>query len=59
MASLAEDVTACTCSMCPDILTDLTGHMEHVQDVTSSASEAIRQRYFPASVAPVWIGEVS
>lgn len=42
-----------------DLLTDLTGHMEHVQDVTSSASEAIRQRYFPASVAPVWIGEVS
>jgi hypothetical protein len=30
-----------------------------VQDVVSSASEAIRQRYFPASVAPVWIGEVS
>ncbi len=42
-----------------DILVDLAGHMEHVQAVTSSASEAIRQRYFPASVAPVWIGEVS
>ena len=42
-----------------DILVDLSGHMEHVQEVTSSASEAIRQRYFPASVAPVWIGEVS
>ena len=42
-----------------EIHTDLSGHMEHVQAVTSSASEAIRQRYFPASVAPVWIGEVS
>ena len=36
-----------------------SGHMEQVQAVTSSASEAIRQRYFPASVAPVWIGEAS
>jgi uncharacterized alpha-E superfamily protein len=42
-----------------EILTDLSGNMEHVQDVVSGASEAIRQRYFPASVAPVWIGEVS
>ena len=42
-----------------EILTDLSAHMEHVQSVTSSASEAIRQRYFPASVAPIWIGEVS
>ena len=42
-----------------EILTDLARHMEHVQEVVSGASEAIRQRYFPASVAPVWIGEVS
>jgi uncharacterized alpha-E superfamily protein len=42
-----------------DILTDLAGYMEHVQEVVSSASDAIRQRYFPASVVPVWIGEVS
>jgi uncharacterized alpha-E superfamily protein len=42
-----------------EILTDLTAHMEHVQAVTSSASEAIRLRYFPTSVMPVWIGEVS
>jgi hypothetical protein len=33
--------------------------MEHVQAVTSSASEAIRLLYFPTSVMPVWIGEVS
>ncbi|HSX98007.1 MAG TPA: alpha-E domain-containing protein, partial [Streptomyces sp.] len=42
-----------------EILTDLSGHMEHVQAVMSSASEAIKLRYFPTSVVPVWIGEVS
>ena len=42
-----------------DILLDLAGHMEHVQEVVSDASDAIRHRYFPASVVPVWIGEVS
>jgi hypothetical protein len=30
-----------------------------VQDATSAASEAIRQRYFPENVAPNWIGERS
>jgi uncharacterized circularly permuted ATP-grasp superfamily protein/uncharacterized alpha-E superfamily protein len=42
-----------------DILDDLRATWSTCRAVTSSASEAIRQRYFPASVAPVWIGEVS
>ena len=35
------------------------GHMEEFQVATASASEAIRQRYFPTSAVPVWIGENS
>jgi uncharacterized alpha-E superfamily protein len=42
-----------------EILTDLSAYMERVQSVTSAASEAIKLRYFPTSVVPVWIGEVS
>ena len=42
-----------------DILLDLAGHMEHVQEVVSGSADAIRQRYFPTSVVPVWIGEIS
>jgi uncharacterized alpha-E superfamily protein len=42
-----------------DLLNDLAGHMEHVQSVVSAASESVKQRYFPASVVPVWSGEVT
>lgn len=42
-----------------DLLADLAGNMERVQEVMSAASDAIRERYFPTSVVPVWIGEVS
>ena len=41
----------------PEILEDLPRHMDSVQEATSSASEAIRQRYFPTNVMPSWIGE--
>jgi uncharacterized alpha-E superfamily protein len=40
-----------------EILDDLTHQMDDVQDVTSAASEAIRQRYFPTNAAPSWTGE--
>lgn len=40
-----------------EILADLAVQMEAVQGATSAASEAIRQRYFPSGVAPVWVGE--
>ena len=42
-----------------EILDDLPTHMSAVQDATSAASEAIRQRYFPENLAPNWIGERS
>jgi uncharacterized alpha-E superfamily protein len=42
-----------------ELLDDLPAHMEEVQAVCSSASDAIRQRYFPTSAVPVWIGETS
>ncbi|ARC58088.1 hypothetical protein AS850_13475 [Frondihabitans sp. 762G35] len=42
-----------------EILDDLPGHMDAVQSATSAASEAIRQRYFPTSAAPTWVGERS
>ncbi|GAA0990180.1 MULTISPECIES: alpha-E domain-containing protein [Subtercola] len=40
-----------------DILHDLPHHMDLVQEATSEASEAIRQRYFPTNAAPSWVGE--
>jgi uncharacterized alpha-E superfamily protein len=42
-----------------ELLDDLPAHMEEVQAVCSAASDAIRQRYFPTSAVPVWIGETS
>ncbi|MDP3208674.1 MAG: alpha-E domain-containing protein, partial [Rhodoglobus sp.] len=42
-----------------EILEDLTQHMDNVQEATSAASEAIRQRYFPTQVAPSWVGETT
>lgn len=42
-----------------EMLDDLPAHMEEVQAVCSAASDAIRQRYFPTSAVPVWIGETS
>ncbi|WBU37138.1 alpha-E domain-containing protein [Homoserinibacter sp. YIM 151385] len=41
-----------------DTLDDLPRHMDEVQVATSAASEAIRQRYFPTSAAPSWVGEL-
>lgn len=40
-----------------DTLADLSRYMEGVQEATSAASEAIRQRYFPSITAPSWVGE--
>jgi uncharacterized alpha-E superfamily protein len=40
-----------------DILQELPRHMDGVQEATSAASEAVRQRYFPTNSAPSWIGE--
>ncbi|MCU1480581.1 MAG: alpha-E protein [Subtercola sp.] len=40
-----------------DILHDLPHQMDLVQEATSEASEAIRQRYFPTNTAPSWVGE--
>lgn len=40
-----------------ELLDNLPRHMDGVQDATSAASEAIRQRYFPSNAAPIWIGE--
>jgi uncharacterized alpha-E superfamily protein len=42
-----------------EILDDLHVRMSSVQDATSAASEAIRQRYFPENVAPNWIGDTT
>jgi uncharacterized alpha-E superfamily protein len=42
-----------------DILDDLQRYMDNVQVATSSASEAVRQRYFPTNAAPSWVGESS
>ncbi|MBU1249847.1 MAG: alpha-E domain-containing protein [Microcella pacifica] len=42
-----------------DIIDDLQRHMDAVQSATSSASEAVRQRYFPTNAAPSWVGESS
>ncbi|MER3389371.1 MAG: alpha-E domain-containing protein [Microcella sp.] len=42
-----------------DIIDDLQRHMDAVQAATSSASEAVRQRYFPTNAAPTWVGESS
>ncbi|NIJ04738.1 alpha-E domain-containing protein [Frigoribacterium faeni] len=42
-----------------EILDDLPAQMDAVQAATSAASEAIRQRYFPTSAAPTWVGERS
>ena len=39
-----------------EILGELPNHMQRVQKVTREASEAIRQRFFPAQVEPSWIG---
>jgi uncharacterized alpha-E superfamily protein len=42
-----------------EILDDLGRHMDSVQLATSTASEAIRQRYFPSSATPNWVREGS
>jgi uncharacterized alpha-E superfamily protein len=40
-----------------EILDDLPGNMNAVQQATSAASEAVRERYFPSEAVPVWVGE--
>ncbi|MCY7286871.1 MAG: alpha-E domain-containing protein [Cryobacterium sp.] len=42
-----------------DILNDLSNQMDSVQEATSTASEAIGDRYFPTSAVPTWTGEAS
>ena len=42
-----------------EILEHLTEYMERVQAATSAASEAVRERYFPSSATPVWMGETT
>jgi uncharacterized alpha-E superfamily protein len=41
------------------LIEDLPRHMLSVQNATSAASEAIRQRYFPTNAAPSWVEENS
>jgi uncharacterized alpha-E superfamily protein len=41
------------------IVGDLAVNMADVQRAASAASEAIRSRYFPERVLPVWVGETS
>ncbi|MBI5161499.1 MAG: alpha-E domain-containing protein [Micrococcales bacterium] len=41
-----------------EIIADLPRYMDDVQLATSAASESIRQRYFPTSSAPNWVGEL-
>jgi uncharacterized alpha-E superfamily protein len=40
-----------------EILANLPDQMERVQQATSAASEAVRQRFFPVLAAPAWVGE--
>ncbi|HWL00901.1 MAG TPA: alpha-E domain-containing protein [Microbacteriaceae bacterium] len=42
-----------------EILESLTSWMERVQNATSAASEAIRERYFPTNAMPMWVGETT
>ena len=42
-----------------DVLHELPHQMDLVQQATSSASEAIRQRYFPTNAVPTWTGDAS
>lgn len=39
------------------VLEDLPGYMATVQEATSSATNAIMQRYFPENAVPSWIGD--
>ena len=40
-----------------DIIDELPKYMDEVQAATSAASDAIRQRYFPANDVSQWVGE--
>ena len=42
-----------------ETIADLPNQMEELQVQISGVSEAIRQRYFPTSAVPIWIGENS
>ena len=42
-----------------EVLESLTTWMERVQNSTSAASEAIRERYFPTNAMPLWVGETT
>ncbi len=40
-----------------EVLDDLPAYMSAIQEATSAATEAVRQRYFPEHTAPSWIGD--
>ncbi|MDQ6937165.1 MAG: alpha-E domain-containing protein [Actinomycetota bacterium] len=40
-----------------DVLSDLATHMDHVQRICSSASDAVSRRYFPRGRALAWVRE--
>lgn len=40
-----------------DLVANLTGYVDAVQESTLAISDAIRQRYFPSQAVPVWIGD--
>ncbi|MFT4231446.1 MAG: alpha-E domain-containing protein [Leucobacter sp.] len=42
-----------------ELIEELPDHMERVQRVVQEASDAIRDRFFPARAEPSWIGETS
>jgi uncharacterized alpha-E superfamily protein len=42
-----------------DVLSDLATHMDQVQRICSSASDAVSRRYFPRGSALSWVKEVS
>lgn len=41
------------------LLDNLPQHMEEIQTVTSSVSDAVRVKFFPSHAVPVWTGEQS
>jgi uncharacterized alpha-E superfamily protein len=42
-----------------DVLSDLATHMDHVQRICSTASDAVSRRYFPRGRTTSWVREIS
>lgn len=42
-----------------ELLANLSASMDRVQETVSAASDAVRMRFFPTNVVPVWTGDVS